>query len=35
MQLNEETKMEIEQARKDYARGKFFTLEQVEKEARL
>ena len=35
MQLNEETRKEIEQARKDYAKGLFFTLEQVEKEAGL
>ncbi len=33
LQLNDETKKEIEQARKDYTKGKFYTIEQVEKEA--
>ncbi len=33
MQLNEETVKEIEQARKDFSRGKFYSLEKVEKEA--
>ncbi len=35
MELSKETKKEIEQARKDFKKGKFFTLEEVEKEAGL
>ena len=31
MELNEETKKEIEQARKDIEAGKFYTHEQVKK----
>ena len=35
MELSEETKKSIEQARKDFKKGKFYTLQQVEKEAGL
>lgn len=33
MELNEETKKDIEQGRRDFKKGKFYTLEQVKKEA--
>ena len=32
MELSEETKRDIEIAQKEYAEGKFYTLEQIEKE---
>ncbi|PIN98234.1 MAG: hypothetical protein COT90_05165 [Candidatus Diapherotrites archaeon CG10_big_fil_rev_8_21_14_0_10_31_34] len=35
MKLNEETKKDIKEARADVKKGKFYTLEQVEKEAGL
>lgn len=35
MELNEETRKAIEQARKDFKKGKYYALEQVEKEAGL
>jgi len=35
MELNKETIKEIEEGRKDYKKGKFFTLDQVKEEARL
>jgi len=35
MELNEQTKKEIEEARDEIKRGKFHTLEQVEKELNL
>ncbi|PJA21602.1 MAG: hypothetical protein COX63_00030 [Candidatus Diapherotrites archaeon CG_4_10_14_0_2_um_filter_31_5] len=35
MELNEETKKDIKEARADVKKGKFYTLEQVEKEAGL
>ena len=33
MELSDETKAAIEQARKDFKKGKVYTLQQVEKEA--
>ena len=33
MELNEETKREIEQARRDFKEGKYFSFEEVKKEA--
>ena len=35
MEINEETKKEIEQARADYKAGKFYTHEQVKKKLGL
>ncbi len=35
MELNEETKKNIEEGRRDFKKGKFYTLEQVKKEAGL
>lgn len=35
LELNEETKKDIEKARADIKAGKFYTLEQVKKELRL
>ncbi len=35
LELNEKTKKEIEEAIADVKKGKFYTLEQVEKEAGL
>ena len=35
MEINEETKKEIEEARKEIKQGKFKTLEQVKKELKL
>ncbi|MCH7902713.1 hypothetical protein IIC68_03085 [archaeon] len=35
MELSKETISEIEQGRKDYKKGKFYTLSQVKKEAGL
>ncbi len=35
MELSEETKSDIEQARKDIAKGRVYALQQVEKEAGL
>ena len=35
LEINEETKKEIEQARADYKAGKFYTHEQVKKRLRL
>ena len=32
-QLNEETKKEIKQAKKDFAKGNFYTLKEVEEAA--
>jgi predicted transcriptional regulator len=32
MELNEETKREIEHARAEYKKGKFYTLEQVKQQ---
>ena len=35
MELSEETKKEIAEARKEYKQGKYHTLEEVEKELNL
>jgi len=35
MELSEETKKNIEEGRRDFKKGKFYTLEQVKKEAGL
>ncbi len=35
LELNDETKKEIAQARADIKAGKFYTLEQIKKELRL